>query len=330
MGTRPLIEKNPNNQEVIYPYIGGEEVNSSPTHAYHRYVINFGERDEDECRQHWPDLMAIVETKVKSERANLTKNAIGRKRAKYWWQYGSLAKELYTTIAGLKRVLVVARVGEHGSFTFLSEGTIFSEQLIVFPFDAYAAFCALQSRPHEIWARFFGSSLEDRLRYTPSDCFETFPFPENWAAHPALETAGKAYYEFRAALMVKNDEGLTKTYNRFHDPNERDSDIEKLRELHTAMDRAVLDAYGWNDLPTDCDFFLDYEIDEEEWSNKKKPWRYRWPDEVRDEVLARLLELNAERAKEETQSGAVAASKHGRESSAKRAAKSSTLGECFL
>jgi hypothetical protein len=95
--------------------------------------------------------------------------------------------------------------------------------------------------------------------------------------------------------MIKNDEGLTKTYNRSHDPDERGPDIVKLRDLHAAMDRAVLDAYGWRDILTDCEFLLDYEIDEEEWGDKKKPWRYRWPDEVRDEVLARLLELNADR-----------------------------------
>ena len=91
---------------------------------------------------------------------------------------------------------------------------------------------------HEIWARFFGSSLEDRLRYTPSDCFETFPFPENWETHPTLEAAGKAYYDFRAALMIENDEGMTKTYNRFHDPGERDPRIAELRRLHAEMDRS--------------------------------------------------------------------------------------------
>ena len=69
------------------------------------------------------------------------------------------------------------------------------------------------------------------------------------------------------------------------------------------MDRAVLDAYGWNDISTDCEFLLDYEIDEETWGRKKKPYRYRWPDDVRDEVLARLLELNAERAAEEARAG---------------------------
>ena len=103
--------------------------------------------------------------------------------------------------------------------------------------------------------------------------------------------------------MVRNDEGMTKTYNRFHDPYEDDADIAEVRRLHAAMDRAVLDAYGWTDIPTDCEFLLDYEIDEEFWGKKKKPYRYRWPDEVRDEVLARLLELNGSRAAEEARAG---------------------------
>ena len=64
--------------------------------------------------------------------------------------------------------------------------------------------------------------------------------------------------------MVRNNQGLTKTYNRFHDPDERSPDILKLRELHAAMDRAVLDAYGWADLKPTCEFLLDYEEDEDE------------------------------------------------------------------
>jgi hypothetical protein len=125
---------------------------------------------------------------------------------------------------------------------------------------------------------------------------------------------GKAYYDFRAALMIRNNEGLTKTYNRFHDPDERSPDILKLRELHAAMDRAVLDAYGWTDLKPTCEFLLDYEEDEDEDETggarrRKKPWRYRWPDDFRDEVLARLLELNRQRAEEERLSGLAAEGK---------------------
>jgi hypothetical protein len=296
-----LIAKDPRNAERIFPYIGGEEVNSSPTHSHHRYVINFGELSEAEARQ-WPDLMAIVEAKVKPERMKLNREGYRR----YWWQHGEKRSELWRAIAGLERVLVIARVGQHGVFTALPAGMVYSEQLIVFPLETHAAFCALQSRPHEIWARFFGSSMKDDLRYTPSDCFETFPFPVGWQQAPRLEAAGEAYYAFRASLMQRNGEGLTKTYNRFHDPDEGSADIQRLRELHEAMDRAVLDAYGWRDVPTACDFLLDYEIDEESWGNKRKPWRYRWPEAVHDEVLARLLALNAERHQEELAAGAQA------------------------
>ena len=298
-----LIEGNHRNEEVIYSYIGGEEVNSKPDHAHHRFVINFGSRGEEECRRNWPDLMSLVEQQVRPERVKLTNNAIGRKRAANWWQFGSLAKELYENIDGLDRVLVISRVGQQGSIAFLPSEMVYADSLIIFPFCTYAAFAALQSRPHEIWVRFLGSSMKDDLRYTPSDCFETFPFPLAWAKIEQLEAPGRKYYQFRAQLLVENNEGLTKTYNRFHDPEERSPKIAELRKLHTGMDRAVLDAYGWNDISTDCEFLLDYEIDEEEWGRKKKRWRYRWPNDVRDEVLARLMALNAQRAQEERLAG---------------------------
>jgi hypothetical protein len=305
-----LLREHPRYREVIFPYIGGEEVNASPTHAHHRYVINFGERSEEECRRRWPELMAIVEAKVKPKRVTDNRESYRR----YWWQYAEKRAELHAAIAGLDRVLVTPQTSNVQALAFLPSNTVFAHTLIVFPLTTYPAFCVLQSRFHQIWSAFLGPTMKDDLRYTPSDCFETFPFPEGWETHPALEAAGQACYDFRAALMVKNQEGLTKTYNRFHDPKERDPEIVKLRELHAAMDRAVLEAYGWTDIPTTCDFFLDYEIDEEEWGDRKKPYRYRWPDEVQAEVLARLLELNAERARAEARSGATAAAarKRGR------------------
>jgi hypothetical protein len=302
-----LIAKDSRNQEAIFPYIGGEEVNTSPKHAHHRYIINFGEQSEEECRRRWPELMAIVEVKVKPER--ITKDAEKYPRmVNEWWKYWNARPELQSAIAELDRVLVTSRV-RAGLFTFMPARMIFSEQIVVFPLSDFVALAVLQSRIHDLWMRFFSGTALELVRYAPTDCFETFPFPERWETHPALEAAGSAYYDFRAALMVRNDQGLTKTYNRFHDPDERDAEIQELRELHAAMDRAVLDAYGWSDIKTDCEFLLDYEIDEEEWGDKKKPWRYRWPDDTRDEVLARLLELNAARAREEARSGAAAVKK---------------------
>ena len=188
-------------------------------------------------------------------------------------------------------------------------------------------FCVLQSRAHEVWARFFASTLKDDLRYTPSDCFETFPFPENFETNARLEAVGKEYYEFRAQLMIANNEGLTKTYNRFHDPNERSPEIKKLRELHDAMDRAVLDAYGWTDLVPTCEFLLDYEEDEDDEdssSRRRKPWRYRWPDDIRDEVLARLLELNKQRAEQERLAGLAAEAATGMSQGRKKLSSTAT------
>ncbi len=326
-----LLADNPHNKDAIFPYIGGEEVNTSPAHAHHRYVINFHdyplrrgdigelwagadvERQRELRREavvpedypapvaaDWLELVAIVEGRVKPERL-VQKDAGGKK---LWWQFLRPRPELTGATRSLKRLLAISSVGQHVAFAFLPSQMVYSHALFVFPFDGLAAFCALQSRPHEIWSRFFGSSMKDDLRYTATDCFETFPFPPDWHTRQDLEASGKAYYDYRATLMIDNNEGLTKTYNRFHNPYEDAPAIAKLRTLHEDMDRAVLNAYGWQDIPTTCEFLLDYDIDEEEWgasTRRKKPYRYRWPNEVRDEVLARLLELNAQRAATEGQ-----------------------------
>ena len=323
---RHLIEENPRNREVIFPYIGGEEVNTSPTHAHHRYVINF--RDwplhradigatwqdaNDHTRRDWrrdgivpldypepvaadwSEMLRMVEERVRGTRASHSTAP--------WWQFERLRPELYRSIKGLDRVLVTPQTSNAQALVFVPSEMVFAHTLLVFPLTDFASFAVLQSRCHQIWSAFLGPTMKDDLRYTPSDCFETFPFPENWESRPALEAAGEAYYDYRAPLMVESNEGLTKIYNRFHDPDERDPRIARLREWHAETDRAVLDAYGWADIITDCEFLLDYEIDEETWGKKKKPWRYRWPDEVRDEVLARLLALNTQRAAEERMAG---------------------------
>jgi hypothetical protein len=325
---RRLIAKDAHNADRIFPYLGGVEVNDSPTHKHSRYVISFDEMSEKEARR-WPDLVDIVERKVKPEREAGKDRAETKRLSGKWWLFNRSRSELRAALSSMDWALVTCEVSPHCSFARVSTKSIFAQTLKVFAFDSQVAFAILQSRPHEIWARVFGSSMKDDLRYTPSDCFETFPFPEGWTTLPILEAVGRAYFEFRAALMVRNDEGLTKTYNCFHDPDEREPEIEKLRQLHAAMDRAVLDAYGWGDIPTDCKFLLDYEIDEEEWGFKKKPWRYRWPDEVRDEVLARLLELNAERAKEEVHSGIAVAGQRARKSATKGPGKTPEKGGLF-
>lgn len=334
---RELIGKDPRNAERIFPYIGGEEVNDDPEHKHHRYVINFADfplrraevgeswRSADDRQRErwlrtgtvpldypnpvaadWPDLLAVVEQKVKPERMKQG-DKIGQQR---WWNFLRTRGEMLAATAKLSRVLARSRIGNAYAFTLLPARIVLNEKIVVFPFESGGPFAVIQSRVHEVWAVFFSSTLKDDLQYTPSECFVTFPLPLGFETNAALEAAGREYYEFRAALMVRNNEGLTKTYNRFHDPQERSPDIQTLRDLHARMDAAVLAAYGWTDLPTACDFILDYEEDEAEEPSgrkRKKPWRYRWPDDIRDEVLARLLKLNAERAKEEQLEGLAAA-----------------------
>ena len=196
-------------------------------------------------------------------------------------------------------------------FALASTRNVFDQTLVIVVPTALGWLTVLESSVHKHWAVHLGASFgsSGAPRYNPSKCFNTFPFPPEPTEEIAvrLNAIGSDIYDVRMGVMLRSGVGLTKTHNRLHDPDERDPDILHLRAPHTAMDRAVLDAYGWTDIPTDGDFFLDYEIDEETWGDKKKPYRYCWPDAVRDEVLARLLDLNQKRHQE-----AVAAGLHGK------------------
>ncbi len=317
---RRLLSEYPREASRVHPYMGGSELNTSPTQAPHRCVIYLSDVSTEDELDKYPGLAQIVREKVKPERDRLPPGGSNTPLKRRWWAYQAHRPELYAAMEKLDRVLVCSKVAPYFTFALLPTDIVFSQKLNVFLLNSRNDFAILQSRPHIVWARFFSSTSMELPNYVPSDCFETFPFPENWQTDPTLEAASKIYYEFRADLMVRNDEGLTKTYNRFHDPDNHDTDIVKLRELHADMDRAVLDAYDWNDISTDCEFLLDYEIDEETWGTKKKPYRYRWPDAVHDEVLARLLDLNQERYQEEVAAGLHA--EIGKKNSATKKTKS--------
>jgi hypothetical protein len=253
---------------------------------------------EKEAHQ-WPDLYQIVHQKVKPYRDGLKRDAYRTR----WWQFGEKQTALYSAIKDLSRVLVVSRVGQQAAFVFLDTGRVYADSLVVICMDSFAAFCVMQSRVHEVWARFFASSMKDDLRYTPSDCLETFPFPKDFQSIQSLSNAGQSYYQRRAEIMAANGEGLTKTYNRFHQPDEDNEDICMLRTLHAAMDRAVLEVYGWTDIQIQYEFIPRFEDESDDDGNSERiqRFRYRWPDKTHDEVLARLLDLNRQRALEEGQ-----------------------------
>jgi hypothetical protein len=282
-----LIAKDLRNKDVLFPYLNGEDLNSRPDQSPSRWVINFHNWPLERAET-YPDCMAIVREKVKPERDKLASgDATAKDRARRWWQFARPTMNLYATIAGMRRVLVLCIVTHHVGFAFVPTNQVFAHRLVVFPIEGWSQFALLQSNLHEPWARTYSSQLETRLNYSPTDCFETYPFPESTAS---LEEIGEWYYHERQGIMQRRQEGLTKTYNRFHDPHERAEDIAALRELHAEMDRAVALAYGWGDLDLGHGFH-----------QTKQGTRYTISEAARQEALARLLALNHQRyAEEET------------------------------
>ena len=324
-----LLLHNSSNEERIEAYIGGAEVNDHPNHLARRWVINLEEYPLERAKDtppwnsltpalrqeqlrrgrvsedypfpvaaDWPDLLEIVRTKVKPERDEDNREM----RRKFWWRFAETTPALNAAKRQSSRVLVTSQTSSHRAFTFLGTNHVFDQKLVVFAPASVAMYCVMSSRPHVDWSVFMGSTMKDDPVYAPSDCFETFPFPDHWESNSALEEAGRTYDAFRSALMVRNNEGLTKTYNRFHRPDDRSQEIVELRRLHDALDRVVLDAFGWQDIQAVPDFFPEFDDDEDDADDfrpgrgRVKKHRYRWPDEIHDEVLARLLSLNRERS----------------------------------
>jgi len=212
-----LLKKNPNNAECIFPFLGGEEVNSHPTQEFDRYVIDFGDMSLEEAGR-WPDLISIVRNLVKPERDRLKDNSDGRRRKNYWWQFGQKTNPaLSASLARLRHCLINSQVSKHLIFARQPIGRVFSHGVYVYPLPRDAHFATLQSRVHEGWARLLSSTMEDRLRYTPSDCFTTFPFPAD-ASTGELEAIGGTLNTTRAHYAAMTWQGLTTTYNQLKDP----------------------------------------------------------------------------------------------------------------
>jgi hypothetical protein len=129
-----LTVENPKYAEAIFPYIGGEEMNSSPTHAHHRFVINFGERSEEECRSEWPELMKIIERKVRPIRTENNREQYRR----FWWQYGEKRIDLYAATAGCDRVLAAnAGASPYFATTSLLANAVYANSLNIFALSGF-------------------------------------------------------------------------------------------------------------------------------------------------------------------------------------------------
>ncbi|MEI8165189.1 MAG: type IIL restriction-modification enzyme MmeI [Chloroflexales bacterium] len=341
-----LIAKDPRNAEALFPYLNGEDLNSRPDQLPSRYVINFQDWPLEKAES-YSDLMMIVYRQVKPYRENQN-DKLGRE---LWWRFFRSRPELYATIAGMERVLAIALTSKYLSISKIATNVVFDQTAVIITIEKWAYFSTLCSTFHDAWVWNYGATMRNAgMRYSPSDVFETFPFPaclqeeasrqgakpeeiSRKAAKPQsrnsnvsdlsglaalreparlpglsdfaalrenLDRIGAAYHAHRQHIMLTRQEGLTKTYNRFHSPDERSDDIAELRRLHVALDEAVAAAYGWGGPSTGSGQALELGHG---FHQTKQGLRYTISEAARRAVLDGLLALNHQRYAEEVAEG---------------------------
>lgn len=319
---KELIRKNPLNKDVVFPYINGSDLNSTPFLINRRWIINFHDFTLEKSKE-YKEPFEIIKEKVYPVRSN-NKRKIYREK---WWQYAEKQIQIYKATPSLSKVLVRTQASKHSVFEFVSNDYVYDQKLVVFLTDSYIFYSILNSTIHEVWSGKFSGDFGGILNYSPTRNFESFPLINLANENTILLTIGKTYQSQRKQLLVNINLGLTQTYNFFHckgiqvtnldkgdkqvtalqkhlekTPNtisfeEAVQGIIKLRELHKQMDEAVLEAYGWQDIALRHDF---YEVD---YLPENDRVRYTIHPEARKEVLKRLLELNHKIHEEEVAAG---------------------------
>ncbi|MFP8959237.1 Eco57I restriction-modification methylase domain-containing protein [Streptomyces nanhaiensis] len=268
------------NQDVLFPFLNGEDLNSRPDSSPSRWVIDFKDWPEEKAQEYELPYQRLLET-VKPERARKSKAV----REAPWWRFFRTRPAMREAIADLDEMLVLTRVSKTVMPCRIRVGPVPSEAVVVFSTDSFADQAVLSSSLHQLWAITYGSTMRTDVRYTPSDVFGTFPRP---TSNGDLVEPGKVLDLERREIMLRRGFGLTKLYNLVNDPGITDSedpDVARLREIHVELDRAVMAAYGWSDVPLDHGFHTYRQME-----------RWTVSPTARVEVLDRLLEENHRRA----------------------------------
>ncbi|WP_409260517.1 Eco57I restriction-modification methylase domain-containing protein [Pseudomonas putida] len=303
---RDMLNADPKNADVIYPYINGDDLNSDPAQRPSRWVINFWDWSKERAMEYELPWRRLEET-VKEERQRNNRKVY----RDYWWQFAEKRPAMHHAIgrghhferhpegwsaetSPMAGVIAITRVSKYLNAAFLPNDRIFTLDLFVFALSDAGSLALLQSSIHDAWTRKQSSTQETRMRYTATDSFETMPQP---ATKNALHDIGMRYSELRSSIMQESELGLTKLYNRFHNKTERDPRIERLRELHREMDAAVARAYDWDDLD------LEHGFHEVPYLPVHDRVRFTISESARVEVLHRLSELNRQRYEEEVAQG---------------------------
>ncbi|MGM1018265.1 MAG: Eco57I restriction-modification methylase domain-containing protein [Actinomycetota bacterium] len=287
-----LQAADPANRAVVKPFVNGDDLNSRPSSDASRMVIDFGNRDEAMAATYTLPFAHITET-VKPERQRRRDNgdyALRKPLPQRWWQYADKRPGLYQAIAELEAVIAIALTSKSVMPVRVTARQVFSHAVGVIATSDFADLAFLSSMPHQTWAIVHGSTLETRVRYTPSDVFETLPRPENSGR---MRELGEALDRDRREIMLRRHVGLTSLYNLVNSLDvQGDADVELIRSIHVQIDEAVMEAYGWTDIPLDHGFHAYRQM--ERWTVRPA---------ARVEILDRLLEENHRRAAAEAAAG---------------------------
>jgi len=289
-----LFTCDPHNKDVLFPYLNGQDLNSRPDCSASRWVINFHDWPEHKA-QTYRDVFQIVDRDVRPERQRRKPDgtyALRKPLPDRYWQYADKRPAMVAAIAGLERVIVVARISKTVMPVMVPTGQVLNEKTVVFATDDTGMLALLSGALHYWWAISHSSTMKADLNYAPSDVFETLALPEiteeMWQLGDRLDT-------FRRELMLARNAGLTATYNLVHDQACQDVGIEELREIHRLIDQAVVRAYDWDNL-------LETGLGHGFHDTRQGP-RYTIAPAVKQEILDLLLELNHARYAEEVAAG---------------------------
>ena len=270
---RELLALSDKYREVVFPYIGGRDINASPDHTSERWCINFHDRPLEQARQ-FPAALDIVEQLVRPYRQKVKR----QRTREEWWLPEERRPRLRRWMEEVDRVIVMAQVSSRVVPVLMQAGPVFSQKVIVFPFDSVELLGLLTSTVHRVWVDRYSPTMKSDTSYAPSTSFDTFPLPPTSSQ---VEGIMQELHDWRAKLMVDRDEGITVLYGGYHDPDDDRDHIRELRRRHRELDEAVLDAYGWSD--------IDLEHGHHE---TRYGVFYTVSEPARYELLTRLLELN--------------------------------------
>lgn len=244
-----FLAAHPEESAILRPYVVGDDLNNSADQQAQRFVINFEDKAFEEAER-FPHALAILAERVRPQRERLKATGADAEHRRLWWRFANTRKDLREHATKVPRMLATARVSKHTMFSFIPPSWTPSEQVVVFPLPSWTAFAVLQSRVHATWVALNATHMGEGLRYSASECFASFPFPDPdpTATLPELETLGRSLYEYRSDVLARTQDGLTSLYNDLKDSAIADGAVANLRAMHEQLDHAVLTTYGWHDV----------------------------------------------------------------------------------